>query len=223
MESQAQEAISIVIVETLSIVRAGLNALLSDEPGFVVVGQSSGAEDMQVLIRRLRPDVLLLEPTLLGHRSEELLAEARLSHPGLKVVVLADPQDEAKVRGLLSAGIAGCFLKSDRPEELLRGIRAAVAGEPAISGIVLRWLLEQSLSHNATSPSDSLTEREREVLELLHAGLSNKEIAQKLYLSVRTVEVHLRNVYGKLGVRSRLEAVTRMRGDGWPEGADGQE
>ncbi|MBI2954558.1 MAG: response regulator transcription factor [Chloroflexi bacterium] len=216
-------AISIMIVEPLSIVRAGLNALLSDEPDLLVIGESAGREDLLSLIRRWRPDVLLLEPSLLGQGSAELFAKASALHPDLKVVILADRGDEARVRELLAAGVAGCFLKSDRPEELLRGIRAAVAGEPAVSGVVLRWLLGQPLGRGAPSLSDSLTEREREVLDLLYAGLSNKEIAQKLYLSVRTVEVHLRNVYGKLGVRSRLEAVTRMPGLGRPDVAERQQ
>jgi DNA-binding NarL/FixJ family response regulator len=206
--------ISLLIAEPLSIVRAGLRALLQGEEGMVVVGEAADGAKLAGMVARLRPDILLLEPALPGPPVGGLLIEVAAIHPPLKVVILADPRDSAMAIALLEAGAGGCILKSDRPEELARGVRGVAAGELPISSSIARKLLEKG--RQGLSPGDVLTEREREILDLLTAGLPNKEIAQRLYLSVRTVEVHLRNVYSKLGVRSRLEAVTYSLGHGPP-------
>lgn len=209
MEQELRPEIRILIAEPLAVVRAGLRALLAAEPGFTPVGETGDGSELFSLVARLRPDVLVLEPGLPGPPPEQLLAEIGVSHPALKVLILAHPQDAPAAISLLDAGSAGCFLKSDRPDELLRGIRSAMAGELSLSSAVARSLLGKLSGPKRPLPVDILTEREREILDLLTDGLCNKEIAQRLYLSVRTVEVHLRNVYAKLGVRSRLEAVTR--------------
>jgi DNA-binding NarL/FixJ family response regulator len=202
--------ISLLIAEPLSIVQAGLRALLQGEEGMAVVGETADGVNLASMVARLKPDVLLLEPALPGPPVDSLLIEVVAIHPPLKVVILADPRDTGTAIALLEAGAGGCILKSDRPEELARGIRAAAAGELPVSSGIARKLLEKGRQHPLAG--DALTEREREILDLLIAGLPNKEIAQRLYLSVRTVEVHLRNVYSKLGVRSRLEAVTYSLG-----------
>lgn len=199
--------IGILIAEPLAIVRAGLRALLQGEEGLAVVGEAADGMDLVKMVARLKPVVLLLEPALPGPPPGRLLTEAAAVHPSLEVMVLAGPEDVSAAIALLEAGASGCILKSDRPEELARGIRAIVAGEMAISNAVARGLLQRQ-GRRPPAPADVPTEREREILGLLTAGMSNKEIAQKLYLSVRTVEVHLRNLYSKLGVRSRLEAVS---------------
>ncbi len=180
--------------------------MIESEDGLTVVGEADTGEDLLKLVARGESDVLVLEPHLPGPPAAHLISQATALHAGLKVVVLAAPQDLLIATTLLEMGASGCILKSDRPEEFLRGIRAAAEGQLGISSSVARSVLRRVDSQPTT---DSLTDREREVLELLTSGLSNKEIAQKLYLSVRTVEVHLRNIYSKLGVRSRLEAVTR--------------
>lgn len=209
--------VGVLIAEPLDLVRAGLRALVAGEDGLAVVADTGDGGELPRLVARLKPDVLVLDPGLPGPPLDRLLAEATSAHPELKVVVLADPTELAPAVNLLEAGTSGCYLKSDRPEEFLRGIRAAAAGELAISSAVARGILRRQTSQH-TSAIDALTEREREILALLTSGLSNKEIAQKLYLSVRTVEVHLRNLYSKLGVRSRLEAVTQTARSGSPPG-----
>ncbi len=203
--------VTIVLAEPLAVVRAGLAALLAAERDFAVVGHGGEAISVERLVSRLRPDVLILEPRLQGQPIEDLLSSVLAGRADTRVLLLADPSDLPLAASLLDKGAAGCFLKGDRPEELLRGVRAVVEGELAASGAVARYLLKRSTSRKLPPPLDALTEREHEVYDLLSTGLSNKEIAQTLYLSVRTVEVHLRSVYAKLGVRSRLEAVTKIR------------
>ncbi|HLA81695.1 MAG TPA: response regulator transcription factor [Thermoleophilia bacterium] len=207
--SQREPRVTVFITEALAIVRAGLRALLADVPGLTVVGNTGDLPSLLDAVAECRPDVLLLVPNISQGPDIRLLEELRNRCPGTRVVLLAEPRDQGLALNLLQAGAPGCFLKSDRPGELIRGIRAAAAGELAVSSTVARWLLGQGSGAQHPQPTEPLTEREREVLGLLNAGLSNKEIAQTLYLSVRTVEVHLRSIYGKLGVRSRLEAVTR--------------
>ncbi len=219
MKATVPSEIGVLIAEPLSIVRTGLRLLVESETGLAVVGEADNGEDLPQLVARLAPDVLVLEPDLPGPPAAELIPRVLATHPRLKVMVLAAPQRLPAAATLLDAGAGGCVLKSDRPEEFLRGIRAVAGGELVLSSTVARSLLSRQNSQPATAV-DALTGREREILSLLTSGLSNKEIAQQLYLSVRTVEVHLRNLYGKLGVRSRLEAVTQAARPGSEYGRD---
>lgn len=204
-----ERCVTVLVAEPLAVVRAGLRALLEAEADFRVLGEIGSRPDLPDRVRQLRPAVLILEPGLAGNSPGQLLASLRGAHPALRVVILANPRDEAAALALVEAGAVGCFLQSDRSDEFLRGVRAAVAGDLAMSSAIARHLLRRTAGQAAALPVEALTDREREILHLLTAGLANKEIAQKLYLSVRTVEVHLRSIYGKLGVRSRLEAVAQ--------------
>jgi DNA-binding NarL/FixJ family response regulator len=201
--------IEVCVTEPLEIARAGLRALIDGEADLVVVADAGEATELVQVVARLHPAVLIFDPRLPGQSPAHLLAELQMSQPRLRALVLADPQDLAVATLLLDHGATGCFLKSDHPSELLRGIRAVATGELAVSGAVTRFLLRRQAAQGPPRPLESLTDREQEVFDLLQNGLTNREIAQQLYLSIRTVEVHLRNVYAKLGVRSRLEAVTK--------------
>ncbi len=211
--------LTILIAEPLNLVRAALRALLEEVDGIAVVGEAGDWAETVRMVARQRPDVLLLEPGMQNPPPEWVLANATAVHPALKVLVLASPQDVSVAIAFLEAGAAGCILKSDQPEELWRALRTVAAGELAVSRAVALHLLEGQAGPSPRAVDVLLTEREEEVYHLLAAGLSNKEIAQKLYLSVRAVEVHLCNLCSKLGVRSRLEAVTQAVGHADPSAA----
>jgi DNA-binding NarL/FixJ family response regulator len=203
-------AVTVHIVEPLAIIRAALTALLERAAGLRVVGSSTSAAESLTSLRRDNPAVLLTPPDL-PDGSPAWLREALLANPNLKVVVLTSPERFGAAVDLVAVGASGCFLTSDSPDSLFDGLRAAARGDVALSGEAARLLLGLRGPTEPPHASDPLSEREQEVLSLLAEGLPNKEIAQKLYLSVRTVEAHLRNIYAKLGVRSRLEAVMQGR------------
>ena len=183
-------AIRVLVISPRALVRAGLGAVLRAQPQMKVVGQvddAPAAADLDF-------DIALLDE-----------CEKPLPLPFKFLALISDPND---ARFWLDAGAAGVVLETASVEELLSAIRQVVRGEtflpPSIATEVIASLAALGVSREESI--EPLTDREREVLGLLAQGLSNKDIAQKLYLSVRTVEGHLANVYGKLQVRSRMEA-----------------
>lgn len=204
--------IGVSIIEPLALTRAALAALVEQAVGLGVVDTGTSPKIGPADIEKDEPTVWLAGPGLLTG-SAEWLRRALAARPQLKVVVLANPDCFEPAVALVSAGAAGCVLTSDPPHSLFEALRAAARGEPALSGEVVRRLVDLQDAARRAPASEPLSEREQELLGLLGDGLSNKEIAQRLYLSVRTVEAHLRSIYGKLGVRSRLEAALQVRRD----------
>ncbi|MBI2862810.1 MAG: response regulator transcription factor [Chloroflexi bacterium] len=175
MERRRESTVTVVIAEPLNIVRAGLRALLDREPGIEVVGDAGYGTELVDLVERVRPDVLVLLPSLPGPSPSQLLVQARLAYPMLKVLALAGPQDEATALELIESNDIACFFKSDRPEEFLRGVRAAIIeDELSISSTVARRLLVKRPMGKSPLPANGLTERERDILGFLATGLSNK-------------------------------------------------
>ena len=183
-------AIRVLAISPRTLIRAGLGAVLRGQPQIQVVGQVDDAH----AAADLHFDVALLDTR-----------KKPLPLPFKFLVLLSDSN---AARAWLDAGAAGIVLETTSVEELLSAIRQVARGEiflpPSITKQVVASLAARGVPRER--PIEPLTDREGEVLELLAQGLSNKDIAQKLYLSVRTVEGHLANVYGKLQVRSRMEA-----------------
>ena len=183
-------AIRVLVISPRTLVRAGLGAVLRGQPQIQVVGQV----DDQHAVADFHFDVALLDE-----------CKKPLPLPFRFLALLSDPNN---ARPWLDAGAAGIVLETASVEELLSAIRQVARGEtflpPSITKQVVASLAARGVLRER--PIESLTDREREVLELLAQGLSNKDIAQRLYLSVRTVEGHLANVYEKLQVKSRTEA-----------------
>lgn len=202
----AGQQIRIMVVDDHAVVRGGLAKFLTVHPDFNLVGEAESGEEAVILAQRLCPDVVLMDlkmPGMDGVAATRLLRE---KCPGCRVIVLTSFAEDGMVQGALQAGAIGYLLKNVTVAELSSAIRSAYAGRMTLSSEAT-----EALVHSATQPvvhGDELTDREREVLALLVEGLSNQEIADRLFLGIGTVKFHVRNIYSKLGVDSRVAAVT---------------
>jgi DNA-binding NarL/FixJ family response regulator len=201
--------IRVLIADDQPIARAGFRSVLGSAPRIEVVGEAADGEEAVELARRLRPNVVLMDirmPRLDG-------IEATRKLPGAKVLILTTFGLDEYIVEALRAGASGFLLKDAPVDELVGAIRAVAAGEAQLSPAVTRRLLDQVARRLPAPVSatvgglDELTPREREVLQLMAGGLSNAEIAAALFVSEATVKTHVSAVLGKLGLRSRIQAV----------------
>jgi DNA-binding NarL/FixJ family response regulator len=204
--------VRVLIVDDDDLMRAGLRGVLSDDPSIEVVGEAADGRDAVYRTRLLAPDVVLMDvrmPDLDGiAATRQVLAGA----PAVRVVMLTTFEQDDYIFGALSAGASGFLLKRTRPEELVAAIHTIAAGDsllsPSVTSRVIARMARQpapDASHDARL--DELTPREREVLRLVAAGLSNGEIAAALLIEESTVKTHIKRILAKLGVRDRVQAV----------------
>jgi len=210
MRVDGRAAIRVVIADDHALVREGTRQILEDQPGLAVVGEAADGEEAVALASRLRPDVVLMDiamPRLNGIEATRLIKQAS---PSTSVLVLTAYDDDQYIYALLDAGAAGYLLKNVRGDELAQAVRAVAEGESVLHPAIASKVFKRYTSPGQASGQEEmepLTERESEVLAMAAKGLSNKMIARDLNLSDRTVQVHLSNIFGKLGVASRTEAV----------------
>lgn len=203
--------ISVVIVDDHPIVRAGMRAVLSAVEDISVVGEAGNGAGALALVAAQRPDVLVLDVNLPDISGLEVVRQLCAQGAATAILILTVHKDVQTVFGMLECGALGYVLKDEALETLENAVRAAARGEnwlsPAIASQVVRRAVNQPLepARPPALPAD-LTPREGEVLRLLAEGLDNTAIAQKLVLTTRTVQNHVSNIYGKLGVTSRTEA-----------------
>lgn len=197
----------ILLADDHPVLRKGLRALLSNEPDMAVVGEATTGDEAQELAGRLRPDIVLLDLSMPGPPAADTVRSLHASSPATRVVILTAYQDVATVRELINLGVGGYVLKDDDPELLVRAIIRVGQGGAWFSRRVLASLAEQPQRRLAGSEMPDLTDREREVLQLVKRGLGNKQIAAELHLQVQTVSNYLHTLYPKIGVGSRAEAV----------------
>lgn len=203
--------IQLAIADDEATVRAGLRMLVDAEPDLEVVGEASDGNEIVELARRAKPDVVLMDIRMA--RLDGISAMRQIRDAGLaaRVIMLTTFGDEDNLYEALSAGASGFLLKVSPPERLLEGIRVVAAGESLLDPAITRNVIERFAARPArqTTPPgfDSLTPREREVMELVARGLSNTEIATQLVLSETTVKTHVQRILMKLGLRDRVQAV----------------
>jgi DNA-binding NarL/FixJ family response regulator len=200
--------ITILIVDDHAVVREGLRAFLELQDGLEVVGEAADGREAINQAERLRPDVILMDlvmPTLDGVGAMRVLRERV---PDARVVVLTSFLEDERLLPAIQAGAAGYLLKNAEPSELARAIRAAHDGEAIIDPTVAARLVSAISDGPAGDAGgyDSLTRREREVLELIARGRSNKRIALELGIAEKTVKTHVGHVLAKLGVADRTQA-----------------
>ncbi|MGB8706396.1 MAG: response regulator transcription factor [Dehalococcoidia bacterium] len=213
------ETIRILIADDHAFVREGTRRILEQEPDLEVVAEAGDGEEAVKLACDLKPDVALVDVAMPRIDGIEATRRIKALCPAVAVLVLSAYDDDQFIFGLLEAGAAGYLLKSVRGQEIVDAIRAVHAGESVLHPSVARKVLNRfagvSGKPRERKSLDLLTEREMDVLKLVTKGLSNKDIAEGLCLSVRTVQGHLANIFNKLRVSSRTEAVVHALKEGW--------
>ncbi len=197
---------TIVLADDHQILRQGLRAMLEAEPGFSVVGEADDGVEAVRLVDRLRPRVLVLDLSMPALGGLEVVRQVRRRQPRTQVVILSMHANEAYVAEALQNGAAAYVLKQSTAGELVKAIRHVVDGQRYLSPPLSNRAIETYLQKAKDTPSDryeSLTSREREVLQLAAEGYSNAEIGRRLFISPRTVEVHRSNMMRKLDLRSQ--------------------
>jgi len=206
----ASASIRVVLVDDHALVRQGFRRILEDDPELQVVGEASNGLDAIGLVKKTDPDVVVMDmamPEMSGlHATMELMKQ----RPGTKVLILSMYSDEQYVRNALDAGAKGYILKNAIENDLTRAVKAVASGEqylaPELSSLLIRAMQTGGFD-KASDPYDRLTQREKQVLQLIASSKSNKEIAVILDLSVNTVAVHRANLMSALGVHKTAELV----------------
>jgi len=197
-----------LVVDDHPIVRAGLVALFDAAPDIEVVGTASSGDEAVGLAAELVPDVVLMDLRMTGIDGDEATARIVAARPETRVVILTTYENDDAILRAISAGASGYLLKAAPEEELLAGVRSVAAGEVALAPSVSRLLVQRAAAPAAPS-SPELSPRELDVLRLVAQGLSNRAIAERLFVGEATVKTHLLHAFAKLGVDDRTRAVTR--------------
>lgn len=201
--------VRLVLVDDHKIVRQGLRFILDPDPRFEVVGEAGSGEDALRLVSELKPDVVILDLNLPGIGGTEICRRIVSLHPEVAVLILTAFIDRQLVDACLRAGARGYLLKDAENLHLQEQVLAAVHGhtalDPRAAGILTEFLLQHK------PPSEDLTFRELEILQLIAQDLTNKEIGARLYISENTVKQHVKKILVKLEARNRVEAVLKAR------------
>ena len=211
--------IRILVADDHAVLREGMRNLLEKEKDFEVVGEACDGEEAVKLGGELKPEVIVMDivmPKLSGIEATRLIRQAT---PSSAVLILTAYSDMRYILGLLEAGACGYLLKNARGSEVVKAIRAVCSGESVLDPVVTRKLLQRVVGSTTgagkSANNGQLTPRETEILNLAAKGMSNKDIADALFLSLRTVKAHLTNIFNKLGCGSRTDAIIKGLKEGY--------
>ena len=199
--------INIVLVDDHAVVRSGLRLLLDAQKDMKVIGEAGNSKDAIFRARALKPDVILLDVVMPGESGIEALPRILKESPKTKVLVLSMQDDPSYVREAFAAGASGYVLKEAADEEVVSAVREIAGGGHYVHPALGARMVAAEAQERAAAEADPLSEREREVLRLLALGHTNQEIAQELYISVRTAESHRAHIMQKLRLATRAELV----------------
>lgn len=196
----------VVVVEDHALVRQSLVKTVAAEPGFEVVAEAERAEQALEAVKSFTPDLVLLDISIPGFDGLQVAEKIKQMTPEAKILFLTMHDDDASIRKAVSIGADGYVPKTATTEELLQALHVVASGDTYLSPGIARRVMNLAGGRGG-SPADSLTDRELEILALLASGARPAEVAERIFLSVKTVKNHLTSIYAKLGVASAAQAV----------------
>ena len=200
------EQIRVLVVDDHPLFRQGVVHSLGSDPGLSVVGETASGEEALKLALELLPDVVLLDISMPGWDGLVTAQKITIACPATKIVMLTVSEDKDKLFAAFKAGARAYVLKGVSARELTRVVRSAANGEVYVSPSLATEMLFSLTQSQAPDPLQELTEREREILSLIGAGMTNREIGERIFLSEKTIKHYVTNILQKLQVRSRVEA-----------------
>lgn len=196
----------ILLVDDHPIVRQGIRRLIEQEPGLDVCGEAEDAHEACSLIEELQPDLVLLDLSLKTTSGFDLILDVKARWPDVLILVLSMYNEETYAERVLRAGASGYVMKQEAPRKVIKAIRAVLGGSIFVSDAVsTAILMNMTGKRSAATPIDSLSDRELQVYQMIGEGLTHREIAEKLMLSVKTIESHVEHIKAKMGIGSGRE------------------
>lgn len=202
-----EQIIRVVLADDHAVVRKGIREFLEEDPAIRIVAEASDGEEAIALVAREKPDVAVFDIQMPKLNGIEATRRVKKEFPHTRVLMLTAYDDDPYIFAALQAGANGYLLKTARSDELVHAVHAIAAGESALSPSVTKKLVARATSSSPGEVIEPLTEREMEILRFAAKGLGNKQIGAALSISDRTVQGHLANIYAKLHVSTRTEAV----------------
>lgn len=203
--STAARTIKLLLVDDHGIVREGLRALLDDGEEFVIVGEAGNGDEACEAVRRLQPDIVLMDLKMPGMPASDAIRVIRASSPDVKVIALTSYAEDGQVREIMAAGAAGYILKDVTKSDFITALRTVASGQTWLHPLAQRSLIEQ-LRNRQADPIALLTQRERSVLDLIAHGMSNRQIGDELHLTEGTVKGYVSTILAKLKLEDRTQA-----------------
>jgi len=199
--------VKVLIADDHPIVRKGMRSILENEPGIRVVGEAEDGTQAIEAVEKLKPDVLVVDMMMPGHNGLEVIRQAKKYFPAMHILVLSMHSNEAYVAEAFNRGASGYILKDTGPADLVQGVKEVVTGRRYLSEQLSESLIGTYSKNIRMDSYETLTNREREILQLAAEGNTSTEIAQRLSISRRTVETHRANFMDKLGMRNQTDLV----------------